>query len=331
MEKYLYHVTTKEKADRILSQGLIPMLGENSVFAGEIAPAICLCKKEDLPYWMILFQRDIILRVNIEGIPMDDHIEYEDYEEWRTTEFIAPDRIKVAHIDLEKHTAMQNLCLGYLMDLSRVTLLCARYYEHKGYMSGKDLGEYLDSMIWVLNCLDYQSLDKKVIVEYLKKEGDSGEYMLTDRYKNSDKRLYSMLPCYPHDKLEEKRRELYGLIEEKLEGCLQVNTGGWGGMIKMKIVEMLNVDDIHDHRILYTLEIDSGIYVDVMHCVDTNLFYVMQEEDGTHVYGDSTTSDFLIKEAEETMNEKEILKILRCLKGEADGKIINCFGNGEGC
>lgn len=74
----------------------------------------------------------------------------------------------------------------------------------------------------------------------------------------------------------------------------------------MKIVNIDNVSD-NTKRILFTVELETKKYVDVMMVFnnkDNPLIYIMQNEDGSTVYGEDKTY------LNYSYNEKEVIKLV---------------------
>ncbi|WP_286077506.1 hypothetical protein [Thomasclavelia cocleata] len=74
----------------------------------------------------------------------------------------------------------------------------------------------------------------------------------------------------------------------------------------MKIINTDNVSD-NTKRILFTVELETKKYVDVMMVFnnkDNPLIYIMQNEDGSTVYGEDKTY------LNYSYNEKEVIKLV---------------------
>lgn len=74
----------------------------------------------------------------------------------------------------------------------------------------------------------------------------------------------------------------------------------------MKIINTDNVSD-NTKRILFTVELETKKYVDVMMVFnnkDNPLTYIMQNEDGSTVYGEDKTY------LNYSYNEKEVIKLV---------------------
>ena len=75
--------------------------------------------------------------------------------------------------------------------------------------------------------LNYNYTDKKSIINEIKMQVEGIGYTLCDMYFNAGKRLYEMLIEYPEDDLSENRKKIYDYIYKNLDGCLDIDTGGF--------------------------------------------------------------------------------------------------------
>ena len=229
---YLYHLTKKELIPEILKNGLKPQIGSNSEICYLEKPTIFLCDYESIPYWEILLNATAAVKVNV-NVSEDDYIEYgyvSSYKEWKIYEDISPDDIEEIDIVEAGRQHMQELCYNYLMVISNLTVTCARYYNGQiKALTPENLNSELASFVKIISKLDYSTLTKEEIQEFLKEEGKNGEYTLCDTYKNENKRLYQKLAEYPNDTSFKSRLDLYNLINKNLKESLDVNTGGWTG------------------------------------------------------------------------------------------------------
>ena len=67
-DKYLYHVTDRATAAKILKNGLCPMIGQRSRLAGEEDERIYLTEKSSLPYWKQILGQITVLRIDASGL-----------------------------------------------------------------------------------------------------------------------------------------------------------------------------------------------------------------------------------------------------------------------
>lgn len=230
MSEIYYHLTTEENAKRILKEGLKINNEEEGIF---------LCKKHDIPYWMIVLNLSAILEIRgLEECNIEEYDNYIEYQEYVYKKDIEPDKISRRTMRPRKKKAMEYLCYQYLNSLSAFTVDCAVYYFYaddpdiEGYDGEErleDLKCYADALLAVLPNLNYSLLSKDDIKQYLKQLGNSGEYTICDSYEPTGRKLYVQLIHYPEDEVSEKRRKIYEYIKTTFKGCLSINTGGWCG------------------------------------------------------------------------------------------------------
>lgn len=235
---YFYHLTKREKLKDILSKGLVPCVGENSRAVSEEESFIYLCKKKDIPFWKILVDSDVLLRVDMDGISdfneKESKYPYILYDEYLYNKVITPDRIKECSMECKTENAMKALCLNFLYSISYISTTCARYYGDIQEYDEESRQRLFESLKWQLDNfsviskrLDYSILSKDIIKKKIKEMGEACMFVFTDTYNQTDKRLYEQMILFPEDELMGKRREVYDFLIENLDGCLTVNTGGF--------------------------------------------------------------------------------------------------------
>lgn len=237
----LYHLTKSSNIDGILKNGLMPKIGENSKSVSEEEDTVYLCDKDSILYWKILLGADAIIEVEMEELPGDSQRyrthDGSSYIEYMHYETIHSANLKIVHddiSDIDVQVVMEQLCVQYLHTLSVYATKCARYYN--GKFSEKDKVDYHDYLLHWCNVLrtclprlDYASVDKSVLRNELKRAGENGEYTICDTYFTTGKRLWNQLIEYPEDDLSEHHQWIYVFIKDNLQGCLDVDTGGWCG------------------------------------------------------------------------------------------------------
>lgn len=79
----VYHITDKENINSILTEGLLPMCGENSRLVSDYSHAIYLCDFNSIKYWSILLCRNSIIKITISDAIIEKAIQtnYGDYNE----------------------------------------------------------------------------------------------------------------------------------------------------------------------------------------------------------------------------------------------------------
>lgn len=98
----LYHVTKKENIEKIMNEGLIPMLGKYAVEMGECIPSVWLFPdiddaKEMAPIWLEPFYGPDLVYLKV-YLPDNTMLEYtgSDYEVYVTT-CIPPSNISIVN------------------------------------------------------------------------------------------------------------------------------------------------------------------------------------------------------------------------------------------
>ena len=198
-------MTNQENAEIILQKGLKPLIGENSKLCEENEPAIYLCKREDLPYWRILLDRNVPICVNL-----------------------TKEQVKLSRCRVVTNEAMKNLCISYIYKMGNICSAVIRYY----YTNSKDtnqcqyLKKILKCTLQSLSQLDYTSLTQKEIMSTIIDSGD-GSFAFTDHYLGEEIRLYEKISMYGNDELSEYTNQLTKYIKHVFGKYLKLNTGGW--------------------------------------------------------------------------------------------------------
>lgn len=244
-DKYLYHVTDRATAAKILKNGLCPMIGQRSQLAGEEDTRIYLTEKSSLPYWEQILGQTTVLRIDASGLETErmERFEYVQYSEWTYDKPIDPKWITrstiQAHLTDTKH---RELCLSFVDTISQISILFARYVtfgddddaEKKEW--AMDCFDYCQgvcrTMQYVLPHLNFHLVSAKDLRTHLKTMGDGG-CTLCDRYEpwlattDHPMRLWQLLGR--HALKTEETIWLYNWLRETFPRQLRVNTGGWTG------------------------------------------------------------------------------------------------------
>ena len=241
--RYLYHLTDTNTAKRILQEGLKPLIGERSRIVEEEEARIYLSDKKSIPYWKILLEKNVLLRIDAEKLNPEklDHYPYQEYEEWTYSEPIQPEWIHVSRANTEiSPEQYKELCLSFLDSISQVCVQFARYVS---YYDDPELDwrEYAENckescmssckvLQHTLTKLDFSCLDNKKLQEHLKAAGD-GAYTLCDFYEfewnDHPIRLWQLLGT--HKLANSSTKWLYAWLRHTFPRKLRVNTGGGTG------------------------------------------------------------------------------------------------------
>ena len=204
--KYYYHVTTQDRLPAILEKGLQPMIGENSVNAGENVPAIYLSPPKSVPHWFILTHADTVLRIDPKGLDLPlkawqygDEPNY--YHELRTSRPIAPEWISVYRKPDARHlaNAMKSLADGYVYALSHLCYSALRLERMlmDDRLSGMDADVILDdaaciagaitSNLKIMSGIDFSTLSQKEIAKSVRDYSNEACYVtFADSYYNKN-------------------------------------------------------------------------------------------------------------------------------------------------
>lgn len=229
-DQYVYHLTTKRAWAAIQQQGLKPMMEHNSRLVREDKPCVYLCDWASIPYWKILLNADILLRipkVYVDGIPP---VQYSEYLEYRVVRCIPPQDLKLIDIPNTSVGVMQALCKSYLMDLSDIVTDCVRYYraEESNPKWQASLAADIQMILQIVNRLDYAVCDPKVLETEMQSYAEMGEYTFADTYERTKRRLWAQIRRYPKDELFELRVQLSEWLGSHMPSIvLYASTGGW--------------------------------------------------------------------------------------------------------
>lgn len=233
----LYHLTTKENLESILKDGLKCTIGEHSTFAKEKEPFIYLCDYEDILYWSIILGRDVVVKIPHEIVDLT-YINYNNYNNLYS-EYVYNKNIDseyITQIELPEYNqkCMDILCEDFINTLNRICEHSAMIFteDYKYYNKGDLLQgtlQELNAFLYICNNLNYKSVDQNRLKKYIEDLGvEQCDFTFCDKYNNTEKRLWEQLIEYDCDKeLKEKFKQIYDYIKINLDGCNQVETGGW--------------------------------------------------------------------------------------------------------
>ena len=226
----LYHITEKENVPSILSQGLIPRIGNNSMGI-ENTPVVCLSRRRDVGYWKILLALKNPAVLSIPEITGLEEIRYDCYEEYKTYDVIPGNIIKVSRIYDTKERKLQinkDLAKSFMFSLHNLCADCAEfYYENRKRMKEKDLYKNLFWGVKMIKRIDFSALSPEEKLKELKNASEDCVFTFSNVNMITNKRLYQ-LSIYPADSTLKMRLELEEIIRENFAECLNMDTGGWG-------------------------------------------------------------------------------------------------------
>lgn len=247
--KYYYHLTTQENAEKILQNGLQPMVGVNSQSVGDLEPKIYLTKRKYIPFWQKMIDNPIVLKIDADGINPEcaKDFSYGLYKEVIYDETIDKKYISSCDKTFElSDKQMKEFCLAMIDTISNICVSFAIYisykddkellakYQNKEYINYKK--EYVMKSVpnfnKIIKNLDFSVLKSKDVRKHLKARGEDSAFTLCDsyNYKSFDAtnpRLWELLGT--HDAATDDTKWLYNWLKSTYPKCLDVDTGGWTG------------------------------------------------------------------------------------------------------
>lgn len=177
--KYLYHLTRPEYLDQILTEGLKPMIGNNSKRVNEEKPMVYLTEKKYLPYWNILLgQPGVLLRIDMSYVKVEKSHEwtYSFYKERRSNQLIPKEAISLVKspnmglgiIDVETR---QEFKLSIVDSISKICELIARLAldpENEYHKFGYDdavTSAFINRRM--LSVIDFTEITPKILKKHL--------------------------------------------------------------------------------------------------------------------------------------------------------------------
>lgn len=239
---YLYHVTTEENAKSILKNGLIPKIGERSQIVGETEKYVYLCGRKDVPFWSLILDKPVVLRVEMKDGEVDENnvFRYSYYSETLTETAIPAERIRKSRVSRSlTDEQMKDLALSYV---DMISLICVKFAEYITYIDDEPEEEAtedrqaieltIEALKFTLPHLNFSGVNAKMLRDHLHERGDGG-CTLCDRYepnwKEGEKyiRLYDLLNSHPL--ATNNTKWLYKWLKKTFPRRLRVDTGGWTG------------------------------------------------------------------------------------------------------
>lgn len=239
---YLYHVTTEESAKNILKNGLIPKIGERSQLVDETEKYVYLCGRKDVPFWSLILDKPVVLRVELKDGEVDENnvYQYSYYSETLTESVIPAERIRKSQVSRSlTDEQMKDLALSYV---DMISFICVRFAEYITYIDDEPeekaeedktaIELTIESLKFTLPHLNFSGINAKMLRDHLHERGDGG-CTLCDRYepnwKEGEKyiRLYDLLNSHPL--ATDNTKWLYKWLKKTFPRRLRVDTGGWTG------------------------------------------------------------------------------------------------------
>lgn len=239
---YLYHVTTEENAKSILKNGLIPKIGERSQLVGETEKYVYLCGRKDVPFWSLILDKPVVLRVEMKDGEVNENnvYQYSYYSETLTESVIPAERIRKSRVSRSlTDEQMKDLALSYV---DMISLICVKFAEYITYIDDEPEEEAaedrqaieltIEALKFTLPHLNFSGVNAKMLRDHLHERGDGG-CTLCDRYEpnweEGEKyiRLYDLLNSHPL--ATNNTKWLYKWLKKTFPRRLRVDTGGWTG------------------------------------------------------------------------------------------------------
>lgn len=232
--QYLYHITTKEKAGKILSSDVIyPKSEANSNLSGETKRAVYLCQRKDIPYWRQLLKKDAVIQIPIGDIPLE-HTElrcYDFYDEYICTVPIRSPRIKQQYIGTPTPKINYRLCKSYAYTVNHLVRTCIENKQHHLNPDGQKMSaDVITKTLQIIERCDYDSLTKQEWKEIEDDIIDSCCCALSDKYNNTETPLWQHILDDANQNIPEyvqAKTDLYEFIKNHLKPIQNSPTGGW--------------------------------------------------------------------------------------------------------
>ena len=240
--KYLYHLTKPEYLDQILSEGLKPIVGDNSKLVGDMVPTSHMSERKYLPYWNLLLDRPgVLLKIDTSYLYENEILErdYHLYKEKMYSRLIPKEAVSVVNgIDLSLENIdvarRQDFKLSVINNVSKICELIARLVlnsESEYFLENyKEVKICASTARRVISLTDYTEITpKKLQNELVYLAENCGAYTLCDvDYANFDgnARLYEHLHRKPY--ATEDTKWLYDWLVSNYSNILDTDTGGWG-------------------------------------------------------------------------------------------------------
>lgn len=236
--KYLYHLTRPEYLDRILSEGLKPIVGDNSKLVGDMVPTSHMSERKYLPYWNLLLDRPgVLLKIDTSYL-CEDRIQERDYHLYKEkmySRLIPKEAVSVVNgfdlslenIDVARRQEFKlsviNSVSGICELISRLILNSESEYFLENY---KDVKICASTARRVISLIDFTEITpKKLQNELIRLVDDCGVSTFCDLdYINfdSDMRLYEYLQLKPY--ATEDTKWLYNWLVSNYSSILDTDT-----------------------------------------------------------------------------------------------------------
>ena len=116
------HVTTSENAEKILKEGLKPMIGPNSQLNREEEKFIYLCEREDIKFWRIILGRYTILEIDDAAVGEYQEFNYSKYSEIFIDYPVEPQHIRKVNISPAETKQMKTLSYTQYLHIAHIVL-----------------------------------------------------------------------------------------------------------------------------------------------------------------------------------------------------------------
>ena len=243
LPQYLYHVTDKSNADRILADGIHIGYGKNAILAADKHnPGVYLCEYDSIAHWAVLLGKGIVIQVDTTGFN-DSNIEkysYGNYGEWFTELPVEASKCQLKPMLILASSVMSDLVCGYIMGMSEFIVELTRIGTHPNqHSTNTNLMHDIKSSIDIFNSrLDSSALAPAYIKNKLAEVGEDGDYTMCDMYCVNERygkdHLWEQLPKYDfsHPTLAPMRDTYimaYEFVRDNCSWARELETGGYTG------------------------------------------------------------------------------------------------------
>lgn len=199
---YFYHLTNEKSAQQILKSGLKPRIGFRSFLMREKRPYIYLTDEKSIPYWEILLDRHVLLKIDANCLKYNyELIDYRYYKELVYDLTIPAQYIqrvnKIPCLTQEQKTDFQ------LFFIDNISTVCFHFANYTAYYKTnpkyamihyRNTQNYIQNLKHILRRIDFTNMQKNTLEQHLQSKTNRREMTLCDYYEhNKNQKLWEIL------------------------------------------------------------------------------------------------------------------------------------------